>query len=453
MPLDAKDIDALLQRNFVLDFPKLTFSPQNLSLATTEGIYTGSGYASLNDKGYFEIKSYHPEPVSIKEVFAPLHWKAGEIIKESLYYRLRATDIQGIEWSADGILPDWSTGPGGSMVVAKAVKLVFRESRQSKGSKNYLRIIFATRIKFPPNTVVKTEKLVNEKTRKRSHTLSVAQISSNAIDFEIEEEGNSTVLSAVSGSVLFDEKVINCIIDTFSFITGTTERWSLLEIAQGETIETRVQATNVDATRSRVGPPIHGTVPNPDVWRLFDQFLSFGLNSSTDDRHPLGPLVHSVISSGKSALEVEALTLSTSIESLLKTQFAELLSENAATERNIEVASKQIESTLTLDANFRKRVLGALSAMKSPRAKDFLAKLEELKLIEPTFVKVYGELRNKSAHGIGVEWAEIQSYLNQCSTMLVLFYQLIFLRIRYTGSYTDYGTYEYPRKDFMGNLA
>ena len=48
---------------------------------------------------------------------------------------------------------------------------------------------------------------------------------------------------------------------------------------------------------------------------------------------------------------------------------------------------------------------------------------------------------------------DLQTYINLCDSILVLFYQLIFLVIGYTGYYTDYSTYHYPNKKFDKNLS
>jgi hypothetical protein len=145
--------------------------------------------------------------------------------------------------------------------------------------------------------------------------------------------------------------------------------------------------------------------------------------------------------------------LSVSVESLLTSQFSDLLSDNDKMTENIQRATGLVNGATGLDENFRNRLLGAVAAMKNPRAKDFLINLQDRNLIESTLVKVYGGLRNRSAHGVAVTWGEIQSYLNQCGSVLVLFYQLIFLKVGYRGPYTDYGTYGYPLKNFEATLS
>jgi hypothetical protein len=450
MRLSTKDKESILNRTLSLDCPVLELVPQSPS--SSLGQYRGSGSVAPSEAGHFDIKLYNPEPVPFEEVFAALHWKAGELIDESYYYRLTAVDVQGRRWQADGLLPDRNAGPAGSVIVAKATKLTLREEGTTSVTKHFLHLVFASKIGFPANVLVKTERLVGGTARSWKQELSAAQFSAAGIEFAVEEDTGATYLSAKSESVPFDEKAIDCIIEAFAFVTGNLSRWSILERHDGSVIETRVQATSPDGKRSRIGPPIQATGPNPDVWVLFERYLSYGLKSA-ETFHPLGPLVRGILASGTAAIEVEALTLSVSVETLLTTHFSNVTPADPDIEKNIKIGASLVSAAICLDKSFRNRLIGALTAMKTPRAKDFLVHLHDRQLLEAGLVKTYDELRNKSAHRVGVNWAEFQSYLNQCSAALVLFYQLVFLRIGYTGQYTDYATYNYPLRGFDATLA
>ena len=89
--------------------------------------------------------------------------------------------------------------------------------------------------------------------------------------------------------------------------------------------------------------------------------------------------------------------------------------------------------------------------MKNARAKDILFKLRDNGIIDKQLIKVYGNLRNKAAHGVNDTGADLQNYSNEISAVLVLFNQLVFLLIGYNGEYTDYGTYNYPTRTFEIN--
>lgn len=445
MRLNSEEKENLLDGTFTLDCPVLKLVPRNPS--STLNSYQGSGSIILNEAGYFEIKLYTREEVPLKEVFAPSHWEIGKLIHGDNYYNLIAVDVLGRKWQAEGLIPNRSSGPNGAVISGKAHQLTLREEADG----HFLHLIFLSEIRFMINRVVRTERSVDGNIRGWKGELTLAQFVACGIEFEVEKVNGVTHLMAASKSVPFDEKTIDCIVQTFSFITGNLTHWTLLEMGNGREVETRVQATISNSKRSRIGPPIRHDVQHQDVWVLFERYLSYGLKSAGTS-HPLGPLVRGILASGLAAIEVETLVLSVSVESLLNNHFSNVMPEDPITATNIQAVEDLVNEACSLDDGFRRRLKGTLASMKRPRAKDFLFHLRDQHLLNAGLVKAYGELRNKSAHGGDVNWGDFQSHLDQCSAVLVLFYQLVFLRIGYTGQYTNYADYGYPLHSFIASL-
>ena len=91
--MQQKVIEEFLQGRFELDCPRIELLPcvptskkKNLS---------GSGYISLNEDGYFDLKVYFPETFPIDEVFEKLHWEPGKVIGNEAFYDLVAHDLSG----------------------------------------------------------------------------------------------------------------------------------------------------------------------------------------------------------------------------------------------------------------------------------------------------------------------------------------------------------------------
>jgi hypothetical protein len=92
----------------------------------------------------------------------------------------------------------------------------------------------------------------------------------------------------------------------------------------------------------------------------------------------------------------------------------------------------------SIDSSIKKRLLGALGQMTDPRAKDRLYALANDRLICKRHIKAWEKLRNSSAHATDFEDAQLQDFLDKLHAVYVLFYQLIFLAIGYTGEYVDF---------------
>ena len=234
------------------------------------------------------------------------------------------------------------------------------------------------------------------------------------------------------------------------FVLGRTLHWSVIELFQQQTQETRVGAAlENEKESSRIQPPIsfrsHDNANS--VWNLFGKYFDHVISYPKRKWHPLFSFIHAVIESGKASLEAEALTLSVSIEGLLKREFSALALPDEAFKKQINDARNLIKRS-ELSGSIKERMSGFLGAMLSPRAKDRLFILKDKGFIDEELIESWNDLRNSSAHADSPESVDRQTYLNSCNSVLVLFYHLVFLAIGYTGEYTDYSSYHYPMKSF-----
>lgn len=437
-----------LRQSFRLDCPSLKLSPE--SSINPGRAYNGPGCIYLNEAGHFEVKLYPPEVILQTEWYSSIpRWKAGEVIDKKYSYKLSGRDIRNRIWEGEGILLDIDSGPGGTLIFGKARHVFYKEDLDFEV--NYLKIYYGAPISFSANTYVRTEATVGDQSRGMRQRLSLAKFVSCDIEFEVEEDDGVVTLTAKSQALAFDDKLVHRVVDSFAFVTGNLTPWSILEVGKEKQIMTRFQAHKIEDEPSKIGPPIAVSRAGNEIWLLFEKFLSYGIKNPEQVHHPLGRFTGAVLDCGTSGLEVRALVLSVSVESLLAMCFSEF-KHNIDLKSTIQSAKELIKSAIAFDGTFKERLLGLINSMNNPRAVDLLFQLRNRQLLDPTLVRTYLKLRNKSAHGVGIDWAKVQSYLNQCGAVLVLFYQLIFLRIGYTGSYTDYGTNGYPLKKFEVTL-
>lgn len=449
---NTNSTDDFLKGNFELNCPKIEIIP--VLTGTNRKSLTGSGVISINDNGYFNIKVFFPETFSLSETFESQKWEAGKIIDDEYFYNIVAYDINGQVWYAERFIPDRSSGPNGSIIIGKVPELHRVQEYPASTEKNYLQLFFNETIDIPLNTAVKEQIQIGDKTRDVKQSLRIARFKCLDIDFEIDTANGNTVISAVSDKIDFTDVVINRIYESFRFVTAHPKSWSMLSIISDGKKEIRIKAIKKSVVKTRIQAPINyqNKFQNENVWRLYELYLSFIIKNTENTQHPVSDLFHSILESGKASLDVEALTLSVSIESLLKDELNDIYSLSGTLIKDLKKEVKRIEKSKTLSDEYKARIKGALSSMGSARAKDILFVLRDQSVIDKGLVSTYSKLRNKTAHGTRVSGADIQNYFNQTSAVLVLFYHLTFLLIGYKGEYTDYGSYDYPTKEFSSDL-
>jgi hypothetical protein len=446
-------ISDFLRGSAELDCPKVELkrSRQEEHAKTIEG----PGSISLDSDGTFKLKVYLLQLLDFEEIFEHLKWDAGKLIPDDGYYDLIAHEISGGIWTAERILIDRSVGVNGSLLLAKIPELKKQEESPVKYDKAMIYFYFNRLIRVPFNTVVSSQELVGDRVRSRSMGIRLAKFEAAKIKFEIEEVQGNTRLVAIFNDCEPIEFMINRIHESFCFVTANSYSWSCLVIKTGAFVETRIRALQPIQVESRILPPISFKAIDPtnSWWHLFDCYLTNALDNDADYFHPLSSAVFSVIESGRASLDTEALTLSTSIEAILKEQMADLFKPPASLSKNIRIAQDIIKASLDLDNAFQRRLEGAFGSMKKLRANDILHNLKNHGLIDDALVDIYGPIRNGSAHGDKMSGGDLQDYINKLHSVLVLFYHLVFLSIKYEGPYSDYSAYGFPEKTFSRSLA
>lgn len=444
--MNPQELQSFLRGSLEIDCPKIELIPN--AQISSRSTLCGSGSIVLTEDGSFKLKVYFPDTFNLVYIFEHLQWEAGKVIPDTACYSVKACDISGSIWEAYYFIPDRSSGPNGSIITGSLQELRKQEDLPIEHNRTCIDYYFNRIIVVPFNTIVKEQEEVGATARKIASSIRLARFTSCNINFEVEEIEGHTRLRASSASSQYSENLVNRIFEAFSFITATHASWSALAVRHGNLSETKIRAVDLNILSSRVLPPIRmqRVHINNDAWLAFDRYLSYTLSNKQDYLHPLSLEINSVIESGKASVDIQALTLSVSIEALLKSEMSHLHKPPFMLMEDIREAIRLIENSEDISPEFKSRIPGLLGGMNGIRAKDILNILSNLGLIDNELVKIYGTLRNKSAHGGRGSGSDFQNYYNRISAVLTLFYQIIFLAIGYEGDYVDYGSYGYPTK-------
>ncbi|MCK4830467.1 hypothetical protein KA005_82885 [bacterium] len=443
-------LDALANLKFEIDC--------SLIVLTQKGdvenpiIYKGPGTIFQKDDNAFSVKFFCEGKLDIKEVFGKINrLTPGKLIDRTNYYSLKSFDYAGNTWTANSIMPDINGGIDydSFLVTGNFTRLYCHreESHEYKGTT--LKLFYKGKYKIPCNTFTQSKHVIGSEDRGSSTSYNVAQFNIDNIEFEILSEDDRLIVYIFSQSEELTKITAQRIHEALQFVLVNISPWDILLIQKSNVQETIFRTVPKPLQKSRVQPPLHFDTVDRDgsVWKLFELYLRYSFSYQNEDWHPLFVLIHKVIESGKASIEAYALTLAVSIEGLLKLCFHEIGLPNDEFMKKIKEANDDIKQS-GIDENLKSRLQGALGAMKMPRAKDRLYYLRQSGIVEERLVKSWDNMRDSSAHSDSIDLSEIQNYLNDCSAMCVLFYQLIFYTIGYLGEYTDYSVYGYPKKKY-----
>lgn len=448
-----KDIDKFLEHKLILDCPKIILKP--CSQNSGKRSLVGAGMISAEAPGKFVLKVFFEKPFPIEETFESLNWNAGKVIGEEHYYDLEARDLSGITWKSEHILPDRSVGPAGAMITATFKDLHHADRGHPKAKGTHVSFYFDEILMVPLNTVVQHEVKVDGKSRSFSTGLKLAKFSTKGVKLEVDNSTGRTVLRAFFDDSNVTLERINRLFESLRFVLAYTSSWSVLVISCSSFRISKLRAIEPKLVKTRIGPPLHisNDPSSQQVWELFDKYFCYVCQDTKAADHSISILNKTVLESGKASLEVQALILSVSVEALLMDRMEKLYKVSDKLLNNINCTRHLVNECVGLGDSFRNRILGALGAMKHPRAADILTKLNKLGLVNGDLVKIYKKLRNRMAHELQDPNADIQDFINKTNAVLVLFYQLVFLIIGYQGNYSDYSQYGYPTKEFSAKLA
>jgi len=452
LQLRAEEMEQISNGTFTLDCVKMTLSPSQAGIG--KRCYAGSGSIAQTTGGKFgkfRVKIYCDESISPGEAFAPLRLQPGTLIGDSEYYSLAATDLRGQEWGADRILPDLHVGQDFTgFIVEGDSSEIWTASRSSYWPKaERVTIFYRGTITVPCNTFERTETYIGDEKATSTGSLNLARFRAAGFELKIRKEEKAITVQAISEWQPITDSTWMRIAEGLQIALGHSLRWSVIETQVKDGVFTRVSAAPSNEQKTRIGPPIHYQEFDRDgsVWVLFERYLGYALLYQKELSHPIFGLFHSIIESGSASIEAETLASSVGIEALLKEAFVYIGQPSEAFRTEIKMVENAV-ATMPLSPSLRKRATGSLNAMLSPRTKDQLYIMADGGLIERRLIKAWEELRNKAAHGTIIDPTEFEKYVRLCDSNLVLFYQLLFLAIGYSGAYTDYSSIGYPNKSF-----
>jgi hypothetical protein len=456
--LTEDEINSIKYSSWDIDCPRMILRS---CASQNPATYYGAGKISQSIEGYLEFKIYaNREKNTPKHTFiSPV--KSGELVPDSEFYELAATDSLAREWHASRFLPSFYQTATGKTIADGELFEVYSSGKYPDAMKLKgcdLQLWVFDNLRIPWNATTEQRKSVARgRQRTESGTWNAWKFRCMKTDFLLVKEADDLLtIQASNNEKKFPGYFDNRVIEALQFLLGRPVQWSVMKKRTGKNLKVVVRSKRLKSIRGRFQPPLPSrSITNPKTGKLtanfhrtlFERFLKHTLYHEKP-RHPLWGKLDAIFeASSASFIDAEALTLTVAIESILASEFTELGSPSKKEEAAIREAIDYIKSW---DGNekIKNRIMGLVSNLLQTRALDRMRKLEKIGAITEEQYRAWQKLRNPSTHSYqdaNIPTAEHIQLLQECE---VLFYHLIFHAIGYKGPYTDFSVPGWPLKKY-----
>ena len=455
--MNSKEWITFSHKEWSIDCPTIVLK-QDFSRSPTT--YRGPGSISQNTEGQLIVKLYCPDIIPPFTAMTLHGGKPGKIVPKTVYFSLNATDLRGKLWTATNILPRITSSFGNTGI---AVTANIRELCQSgklprtfknKSAEMVLRFAGNMEFEFPCNAKTESRISIGNTIISEGSSINVAKFKASNCEFIFYNDDDWFTVQVFCNKKQFLPFLDLRISEALQFIFARSFEWSILEVLEGNKYRTHLRPLPDEESNLRIRPPLISNFPDDfrDFWKLFEMYLGHIVKYDKKDPHSLSGHINDVIKASSGSPEAEVLAIAISIEGILRTEFTNINITTKGLTDQINTAKTLIKDS-ALDEGFKRRIYGSLGAMLKPRAIDWLNFFLKRSFIKKEFVDAWKTIRHSSAHAEIRGSVTIRKLLRLRDLVMVLLYRLIFLRIGYTGKYSDYRTYGWPRRMFTKSFV
>lgn len=403
--------------------------------------YKGTGYIHQNEEGMIEFKIYCCNTNTnmtdcLRRDFSK---KSGEIFSESDYFQLLAIALDGTTWKAERFLIDASWPTEGKPIIIGRVSELRAEWNTQKPAHS-VRIIFFEQANIPC-------------------IIDKIEFSTNNCDFTFRKFDNEFVVEAHSGDSL-DDYIHIRIQEALRFILAKSVSWRVLERSDGHRSWVELTSPIKRSANTQLCPPI--TCANhcyiDDSLNLFKLYLDYITQKAPRNRwHACSYHLHNACEASANSIDAWIVGLCVAVEGIVSLIEVERDSEEL---KNISLLKECILNYIGREEKFNQfkaRVKGLLGMLSATSPSDKLNYLMHQGLVARENIVSWKKIRSKHIHPSEMaprsEAAkDFQLLIDHINGTTTLMYNVIFALIGYRGKFTDYGTRNYPTKEFPLNL-
>lgn len=377
---------------------------------------------------------------------------SGELFPDSHYYRLEATDVAGNVWTNPAVMLKLDSRANAEILTFTCDYIEAEIAAQ--GTPEFAHFVFSDDLDFPLNKMTTSKELVRGQARMTiKPTLSSGVISGMETHYHkcpADKGGNAFefVALAVADQPApegFDERLL----ESIHFCSATMAVPVMSEVSRGGKRVIRLRKSKPLNT-GIVSAPLFGREAPEDFYQLMGCYYNYACqNCKGHDGAPLSFKLGGLFTLKGVWLETISLLLCVATEGVLEDpMFKALGKPNASLLGLIKELFEWVKKA-PVESSLRERALSAMGSMKSNRAIDKMYSLAKIGAIDEGEIDSWKFLRNPSAHGsFEVDADKLQELLDHIYRLITLIYKLVFIKIGYSGKYSDYSRRGWALSDY-----
>lgn len=454
---------AFLEGKLSIDCPEIKLIQKG---ATEPKVYTSPGFILINPENGAEARLVcKRDPGTPYNPFANIMQassvNSGELFPDSHYYRLEATDVAGNIWTNPAVMLKVD-----HLINAEILTFTcdyIEAGIVTQSDMEFAHFVFSEDLDFPLNIQTTSKELVRGKERITiKPTLSSGMVSGMQTHYyKSTADKGGQAFELISLAIVdqpapegFDERLL----ESIRFCSATMASPVMSEVSRaGQRLIRLAKAKPLN--NGLVSPPLLGRETSQDFYQLMGCYYDYACkNVNGHDGAPLSAKLGGLFTLKGVWLETIALLLCVTSEGILDDPLFKALGKPNA---SVLVLIKELFDWVRkapVESSLRERALSAMGSMKSNRAVDKMYALARIGAIDERDIVSWKVLRNPSAHGsFEVDADKLQELLDHIHRLITLIYKLVFLKIGYTGKYSDYsrrgwGLCDYDAQVFLKAL-
>ena len=428
-------LDDVLDGKLELDCPSMTWSQGAESLS-------GAGYIRQATGGGFEFALFSATRGDhaswFEQEVAAARVPAGTLLPRDSGGELRAIDVTGQEWTAEGLRPQRTVSQHQSL------RGTARELRTSEtapeGAGCVVEVRIAGRVRFPGNVPSHVETSVGGQVVGWSIGPAVADVQLEGAKLQARELSGGTSFMLLSDRPLRMDAELR-LLDAVTFLENSVVPWSSLSRWQDGRAQFRVRGERyVPSPRFALPPLPERDRDSGAFWRLVASLVG----RSADTESQLRVWIVVAATAATWPLESRGLVTAVAVEAVAKLLLPGYVPDLAGYSTADEEQARKLIASADLPERLASRLLGVLKR-QGASASDRLFELARLGVVDPQEVDAWKALRNSIAHGALPPMG--QELVDKVHRVRTLFSRLVLSVVGYEGPYVDYGCTGWPVRD------